>query len=191
VAIGSPAPSDVLVSREIRIQATPPTVFEFLIDPAKLVRWMGVDAVLDPRPGGIYRVNVNGHETVSGHFVEVVPFTRVVFTWGWDEGALSTPPGSTLVEIVLEPDGEDTRLRLTHRDLAADMRPFHLAGWRHYLSRLAVLAAGGDPGPDPHTTTIGTVRLGMRHLPRRYLYLFPRRRLTKWLNGRRPRARQR
>jgi uncharacterized protein YndB with AHSA1/START domain len=191
VAIGSPAPSDVLVSREIRIQATPPTVFEFLIDPAKLVRWMGVDAVLDPRPGGIYRVNVNGHETVSGHFVEVVPFTRVVFTWGWDEGALSTPPGSTLVEIVLEPDGEDTRLRLTHHALTPDMRPFHDAGWRHYLSRLAVLAAGGDPGPDPHTTTIGTVRLGMRHLPRRYLYRFPRRRLTKWLSGKRALARER
>jgi len=191
VAIGSPGPSDVLVSREIRIEATPPTVFEFLIDPAKLVRWMGTDAVLDPRPGGIYHVNVNGHETVSGRFVEVVPFSRVVFTWGWDDGALSTPPGSTIVEIVLEPDGEDTCLRLTHRDLAPDMRPFHLAGWSHYLSRLAVLAAGGDPGPDPYTKTIGTVRLGMRHLPRRYLYRFPRRRLTKWLSGRRPLARRR
>jgi uncharacterized protein YndB with AHSA1/START domain len=184
VAIGSAGPSDVLVSREIRIHATPPTVFEFLIDPAKLVRWMGTDAVLHPRPGGAYHVNVNGHETVSGRFVEVVPFTRVVFTWGWDEGALSTPPGSSIVEIMLEPDGEGTCLRLTHRDLAPDMRPFHLAGWHHYLSRLAVVAAGGDPGPDPHTTTIGTMRLGMRHLPRRYLYRFPRRRLSKWLSRR-------
>ena len=191
MAIGSPAPSDVLVSREIRIEAPPPAVFEFLIDPAKLVRWMGTDAVLEPRPGGIYHVNVNGHETVTGRFVEVVPFTRVVFTWGWDDGALSTPPGSSIVEIVLEPDGEDTRLRLTHRDLAPDMRPFHLAGWGHYLARLAVLAAGGDPGADPHTTTIGTVRLGMRHLPRRYLYRLPRRRLTTWLSGRRPLARRR
>jgi uncharacterized protein YndB with AHSA1/START domain len=191
VATGTRRPSDVLVSREIRIEAPPPTVFEFLVDPAKLVRWMGTHAVLDPRPGGTYHVNVNGHETVSGRFVEVVPFTRVVFTWGWDDGALSTPPGSTIVEIVLEPDGEDTRLRLTHHALTPDMRPFHDAGWRHYLSRLAVLAAGGDPGPDPHTTTIGTVRLGMRHLPRRYLYRFPRRRLTKWLSGKRALARER
>jgi uncharacterized protein YndB with AHSA1/START domain len=191
VATGSPGPSDILLSREIRIRAAPRTVFEFLIDPGKLVRWMGTDAALDPRPGGIYHVNVNGHETVSGRFVEVVPFTRVVFTWGWDDGALSVPPGSTIVEIVLEPDGEDTRLRLTHQGLGPDMRPFHDAGWRHYLNRLAVLAAGGDPGPDPYTTTIGTARLGMRHLPRRYLYRFPRMRLAKWLHSRRPLARQR
>jgi uncharacterized protein YndB with AHSA1/START domain len=191
VASGSPGPSDVLLSREIRIRAAPRTVFEFLVDPGKLVRWMGTDAALDPRPGGIYHVNVNGHETVSGRFVEVVPFTRVVFTWGWDDGALSVPPGSTIVEIVLEPDGEDTRLRLTHQGLGPDMRPFHDAGWRHYLNRLAVLAAGGDPGPDPYTTTIGTARLGMRHLPRRYLYRFPRMRLAKWLHSRRPLARQR
>ena len=173
MASGSPGPSDVLLSREIRIRAAPRTVFEFLVVPGKLVRWMGTDAALDPRPGGIYHVNVNGHET------------------GWDDGALSVPPGSTIVEIVLEPDGQDTRLRLTHQGLGPDMRPFHDAGWRHYLNRLAVLAAGCNPGPDPHTTTIGTVRLGVRHLPRSYLYRFPRRRLAKWLNGRRPLARQR
>jgi uncharacterized protein YndB with AHSA1/START domain len=185
VAVGSSGPSDVLVSREIRIGAAPRTVFDFLVDPAKLVRWMGIHAVLDPRPGGIYHVDVNGHETVTGYFVEVVPFTRVVFTWGWDDGAMSTPPGSTVVEIELEPDGEDTCLRLTHRDLAQEMRSFHLAGWQHYLSRLAMAAAGGDPGPDPHTTTIGTMRLGMRHLSRRFLYRFPRMRVGKWLGGRR------
>ena len=188
MAIGSAGPSDVLVSREVRIKATPATVFEFLTDPAKLVRWMGTKAALDPRPSGIYHVNVNGHETVSGHFVEVVPFTRVVFTWGWDDGVLSTAPGSTVVEIVLEPDGEDTCLRLTHRDLAPDMRSFHLAGWDHYLSRLTVVAVGGDPGPDRYTKTIGTVRLGMQHLPRRYILRFPGKRLTKWLSGRRRRS---
>ncbi len=171
--------NDVLVSREIRIRATPSTVFEFLVDPAKLVRWMGTDAVLDPRPGGAYHVNVNGHETVSGRFVEVVPDSRVVFTWGWDDDVLATAPGSSLVEIVLEPDGDDTLLRLTHRDLAANMRRFHDAGWEHYLQRLAVAAAGADAGRDPHTTILGAARLGMRTLPRRYLYRFAMRRLRK------------
>ena len=186
MAIGSAGASDVLVAREIRIHAAPRTVFEFLVDADKLVRWMGTAAVLDPRPGGVYHVNVNGHETVSGRFLEVVPFSRVVFTWGWDDGALATAPGSSSVEIVLEPDGADTLLRLTHRDLAPDMRRFHDAGWAHYLVRLATCAAGRDPGPDVHTTTVGTVRLGMRSLPRRYLLRFPARRLAAWFRrGRR------
>ena len=186
--IGSAGASEVLVSREVRIRASAPTVFEFLVDPAKLVRWMGTQAVLDPRPGGIYHVSINGYETVSGRFVEVVPFSRVVFTWGWDDGALATAPGSSTVEIDLEAEGDDTLLRLTHRGLTADMRRFHAAGWNHHLGRLATVAAGGDAGRDPHRTTLGSVRLGARTLPPRYLYRFPARRLALWLRRRRRRS---
>ena len=62
-----------VVHREIRIDAAPATVFEFLTDPAKMVRWMGTEAVLSPRPGGDYGVNISGHERVSGEVIEVVP----------------------------------------------------------------------------------------------------------------------
>ena len=33
-----------VVQLEIRIDAAPSIVFEFLIDPAKMVRWMGTEA---------------------------------------------------------------------------------------------------------------------------------------------------
>lgn len=56
------------------------------------------------------------------------------------------------VEVELEPDGDGTLVRLTHRDLPADTFGDHRAGWEHYLDRLAVLAAGSDPGPDPFRT---------------------------------------
>ncbi|MGZ8693790.1 MAG: hypothetical protein ACXWZT_13825 [Gaiellaceae bacterium] len=36
------------VVRELTIAARPETVWEFLVDPAKAERWMGVRAVLDP-----------------------------------------------------------------------------------------------------------------------------------------------
>ncbi len=39
-----------VVQREIRVGARPETVFEFFTDPAKMVRWMGLTAALDPRP---------------------------------------------------------------------------------------------------------------------------------------------
>ncbi len=46
------------------------------------------------------------------------------------------------------PDGDGTILRLTHRGLPPDARPMHVAGWEHYIPRLAVAATGADPGPD-------------------------------------------
>jgi hypothetical protein len=47
-----------------------------------------------------------------------------------------------------QPDG--TLLRMTHTGLPnAEQCASHAAGWAHYLGRLAEVAAGRDPGPDP------------------------------------------
>lgn len=135
------------VEKEIRIAARPETVFQYFIDPEKMLLWKGIKATLEPRPGGIYRVDMNGSDIASGKYVEVVPHSRVVFTWGW-EGS-HVPPGSTTVEVSLQADGDGTILRLRHTDLPEDQRELHLQGWEHYLSRLSVVAAGGDAGPDP------------------------------------------
>src|SRR6266480_7582206 len=113
-AVQQTATAAEVVQLEIRIDAAPSTVFAFLIDPAKMVRWMGTEATLDPRPGGLYRVNVTGRERVRGEVVELVPDRRLVFTWGWEDGTLSVPPGASTVEISLEPDGDGTLVRLTH-----------------------------------------------------------------------------
>lgn len=135
------------IEQQVRIQAAPETVFEFLIDPQKMIRWKGVKADLDPRPGGIYRVDLGGKDIVAGTYLEVEPPDRVVFSWGW-EGDSPLPPGSSTVEITLTRDGEGTILRLVHRDLPVQLREVHAQGWAHYLPRLEVAAAGGDPGPD-------------------------------------------
>jgi hypothetical protein len=39
--------------------------------------------------------------------------------------------------------------RLTHRNLPGTAFATHQAGWDHYLDRLVVRAAGGDPAPTP------------------------------------------
>ena len=137
------------VEREVRIAARPETVFDFLVDPALQVRWMGIDATLEPKPGGIYRVVVNRSSAVRGEFVEVVPHSRVVFTWGFEEPGAAVPPAASTVEITLTPDGDGTVLRLVHRDLPEPTRAQHDKGWEHFLDRLRHVAAGDDPGPDP------------------------------------------
>jgi uncharacterized protein YndB with AHSA1/START domain len=140
-----------VVEREIRIAAPPEIVFRFFIDPKRMVRWKGTSAELDPRPGGIYRVNVTGRDVAQGVYQEVVPNSRVAFTWGW-EGNSTVPPGSSTVEITLVPDGDGTIVRLRHSGLPPKDRAGHAEGWEHFLARLVVAAGGGDPGPDPWAT---------------------------------------
>lgn len=135
--------------REIFLHADPQTVFGFLTDPQKMRRWLGRMVELDPRPGGMVRIDVNGRDVIRGTFVEVLPPQRVTFTWGWEGTEARVPPGSTTVEITLEPQKGGTLLRLRHRGLRGPDKDRHALGWNHYLPRLATAAAGGEPGPDP------------------------------------------
>jgi uncharacterized protein YndB with AHSA1/START domain len=134
--------------REIMIDARPETIWPFLTEADRWIEWEGTSAQLDPRPGGVYRVLVRGSFQSAGEFVEVVPYEKVVFTFGWEQEGNPIPPGSTTVEITLRPEGDKTRLRLVHRGLPAETLDAHVDGWSHYLDRLAVRVAGGDPGPD-------------------------------------------
>lgn len=144
----------IAVTRELTIDAPPEAVWEFLVDPQKMTRWMGQTATLEPEVGGLYRVGVIPGHTARGTVVELDPPRRLVFSWGWEPGEdgepAAAPPGSTTVEINLVADGDGTRLTFVHRDLptraSADS---HTAGWEHYLARLVVAAGGSDPGRDP------------------------------------------
>jgi uncharacterized protein YndB with AHSA1/START domain len=135
--------------QEVRIDAPPDVVFPYFTDPARMVDWFGLGALLDPRPGGTFRVNVNGRDSVLGEYVEVEPPRRVVFTWGFEGSGRSTAAGSTRVEVTLEPDGEGTLVVLLHHGLSGPARDHHGQGWAHYLDRLAPVAAGVPPVPDP------------------------------------------
>ena len=139
------------VEHEIRIAARPETVFAFFTDPARMVRWMGNEATLDPRPGGICRIDMSreiGQAAVLGEFVEVLPYSRVVFTWGWEPDPFGVPAGSSRVEVSLVREEGGTLVRLVHSELPEAGEAFHRAGWEHYGQRLATAALGGDPGPD-------------------------------------------
>jgi uncharacterized protein YndB with AHSA1/START domain len=148
---------DEAVEREVRVAARPETVFEFFTDPEKQVLWMGRRAEFDARPGGIYDVEINDQSHARGEFVEVDAPRRVVFTFGWEgqeagEGEHAVPPGSSRVEVTLEPEGDGTLVRLRHLDLPEQSRAIHGQGWELFLGRLAIAAAGGDPGPLPDLT---------------------------------------
>ena len=144
------------VTREIRIAAPPEIVWEYFVDPERIKQWEAVDAEADARPGGALRIDMHGDRDIAmGEFVTLEPHSRLVFTWGW-EGNEMLPPGASTVEVTLTSEGDETVVRLEHRDLPSqELADGHGEGWTHYLGRLAIASAGGDPGPDPMIEATG------------------------------------
>lgn len=139
------------ILQEVLIEASPETVFSFLVDAKKFTRWMGIEAELDPRPGGAYRVRMNKlGDTVAGTYTLIETNRRVVFTWGWDGANSPLPSGTTRVEVTLEPRGTSTLVRLRHTGFNGrdHLQAMHARGWDHYMSRLGPAAEGRDPGFD-------------------------------------------
>src|SRR4051794_22180211 len=109
------------VEYRLKIAARPETVFAYFTDPEKMVRWLGEEATLDPRPGGVCRIVFRLSEArvaaaaatflgrerdsklaersdlgvMTGEYVEVDPYRRIAFSWGWELELLAVPPQST------------------------------------------------------------------------------------------------
>ena len=70
---------------------------------------------------------------VNGVFRDVVPDTKLVYTWAWE----STPERESLVTVDFAPADGGTELVLTHQRFAdSDARDRHLDGWNGCLDRL-------------------------------------------------------
>ena len=75
-------PEPFVVRRETHIAAPRATVFAFLTDPEKILRWMGTR----PRPRCIRRTlpSQRCSAAARGTFREVVPVHRLAYSFGWD-----------------------------------------------------------------------------------------------------------
>jgi uncharacterized protein YndB with AHSA1/START domain len=133
------------IVHERQIDASPETVFAFFTDPEKLTRWLAVEATVDPRPGGVYWQTHLGRDgeryLMRGEVVEVSTPSRLVFTWGFENANREVRPGSSTIEVTLEPRDGGTWLRLVHRDLPESERRDHDGGWATMLDRLAAAVA--------------------------------------------------
>ncbi|MCD9020288.1 SRPBCC family protein [Cohnella silvisoli] len=136
------------ITKELFIECRPESLFSFFTDPDKLVRWMGSHVLLEPRIGGKFRIDVNGSDIAMGEYVEIVPYEKIVMTWGWEKSKI-VPPGASTLEFRLTPKDNGTVLVLTHSDLPVQEIQSHQQGWNHYMVRLQTLAEGQDPGVDP------------------------------------------
>ena len=141
------------VVHEVVLPAPPSEVFDMFVDAEKLVRWIGISADVEGRRDGRFRFEVMPGQYCEGHYVVVDRPHRVVFTWGWSDPSMGVAPGSSTVEVTLEPEasGRSTRLRLVHRGLPDSERGrvLHDDGWTRFLARLQAVVAGEAPPEYP------------------------------------------
>ena len=133
-----------------RVFAAPPErVFAAWTGADALAAWMGphgtsmrVEA-LDFTVDGAYRFVMEGTEgeyPLGGHFLEIDPPRRLVFTWAWERGDYAAI--KTVVELTFAPTDGGTELTLVHRRLSDDgARHKHAEGWTGCLDCLAEFLA--------------------------------------------------
>jgi uncharacterized protein YndB with AHSA1/START domain len=88
------------VRQEIYIEASPETVFALLTDATEMKKWQAEIVDADPVAGGVFRLAESGGMQIEGHYVEVVPYSKVVFTWG---GIYSGPRSSRVTTETIAP----------------------------------------------------------------------------------------
>src|SRR5258708_38370498 len=130
---------------QIRIDAAPETVFALLTDPTHMRTWFAELVEAEPRPGGVFRISGPAGVSIEGTYIEVVANCKVVFTWGGVEGL---KPGETTLELLLEPAGDGTLVRLRHYGLPGPTVESHRRGWVHSgLAQLKDAAAARRTTP--------------------------------------------
>jgi uncharacterized protein YndB with AHSA1/START domain len=130
------------IVRSAEIRTTPERLFELLTEPEALEQWWPDVAELEPRLGGLIRMEFRGGESVvTGEITRFEPPRALGFTWVRAE----SPGVTTRVDFTVVPLAEGrSRIEVVHSgwEQAPELRPLHDAGWAHFLGCLVDLAEG-------------------------------------------------
>ncbi|MBB1596752.1 SRPBCC family protein [Achromobacter sp. UMC46] len=143
-----------------QLPASVETVWAFLTESEKRGRWLATGDMELREGGGVtlrfvhadlssvteatpapYQAYENG-VTTHGVVTRCEPPRLLAFTWGGSKGE----PSEVMFELT--PEGEGTRLVLTHRKLSSRDAMIDVAGgWHTHLGVLSARLEGRDPGP--------------------------------------------
>lgn len=109
--------------------------------------WETPEAQVDLRIGGAVRVVMRDPDEDAeygggGHYTEIEPPSRLVFTWSWDN-----EPRETLIELDFREEADGvTTVRLTHSGLRDEESVrSHEGGWSNALDNLGDALAAAPP----------------------------------------------
>jgi uncharacterized protein YndB with AHSA1/START domain len=143
------------IEREVRIDASPATVFAVITSPEHLKEWWPDEAVVDPTPGAKGELVFGDRASDDAQIpqltvVDAVPSRLFSFRWIHPEGEEARPGNSLLVTFELEPEDGGTLLRMTEtgfRELGWEAALLeqqyreHVTGWDFFLPRIAPYVA--------------------------------------------------
>ena len=131
---------------QVRIERVLPApikdVFDAWTDPTTMAEWLSpvgqAEAEVDLRVMGRFKVSMIGETTRiehTGEYLVVNPPNELSFTWQ----SLYTGSEPSVVTVLFEAEGDETRVVLTHRRLPESQVDPHTNGWEAMITRLAGL----------------------------------------------------
>jgi uncharacterized protein YndB with AHSA1/START domain len=140
------------IERETTIDAPVERVWSVLTEPEHVIGWFTKEAAeIDLRPGGAMTLTFAQHGRVRARVEAVEPPRRFAYRWTAHFAGDAEPAdgNSTLVEFILTPDGDGTRLRVvesgfdalaTTAENAARNHELNTGGWTEMVERVAQYA---------------------------------------------------
>lgn len=127
------------VQVSVDINAPKEAIFQALIKPEELKRYIAPEPRVEPRVGGVYDY---GGDFGGGpvKILELAPNEKLVFDWA----QTSQAEPDTIVTWTLEGSGGRTHLTLVHSGFAPDRAcEDYQVGWSHFLNRLKFMVELG------------------------------------------------
>jgi uncharacterized protein YndB with AHSA1/START domain len=137
-ALTSEVTGDGEITLSAQLDGPPDVAWDYLTASEHLPKWLGYPIIFDLEEGGGIEVEIDSGERFAGNFVSIDKPRRLVFTWGWRSGPIDIAPGSTTVEMTLEPSGSGSALQLIHHGLG-EWAERNIIGWSFKLNRLIEL----------------------------------------------------
>lgn len=127
------------------IKAPPEKVFEAIVDPHLIRRWMCPEALTvasidnDPVVGGSFRLVMREADgrvyPAHGIYREIDPPRRLAFSWTWENDMITGIETEILIELT--PEGGNTLFVMTHSGLPSEAeRQSHQGGWISAINQL-------------------------------------------------------